>query len=127
MFMKQLVISLGAAALFSLPAQAQEQTEDRGLSLMERGAQMFMEGIMKEMSPAFEDLSDLADQMRPALRDFAQEMGPKLRELVDEVDDWSVYQAPEVLPNGDIIIRRKPDHPMVPPETPTVPTPQIDL
>ena len=41
--------------------------------------------------------------------------------------DWSAYEAPEMLPNGDIIIRRKPDHPLTPPETPTEPAPQIEL
>jgi hypothetical protein len=24
------------------------------------------------------------------------------------VEDWSVYEMPEILPNGDIIIRKKP-------------------
>ena len=88
---------------------------------------MFMEGILKEMEPAIEEFSGLADQMGPALKSFAQEMGPKLTELLEEVEDWSAYQAPEMLPNGDIVIRRKPDHPLVKPETPTEPAPQIDL
>lgn len=118
-----LVLPLG-----SLLAQEEENAPgERGLSLMERGAQLFMEGIMNEAEPALEGLSDLADKMRPAMRDFARTMGPKLRELVDEVDDWNAYQAPEILPNGDIIIRRKPDHPMLPPDEPTEPAPQIEL
>jgi hypothetical protein len=88
---------------------------------------MFMEGIMKEMAPAIDGLEDLADQMGPALRSFAKEMGPKLGEILDEVEDWSVYEAPEILPNGDIIIRRKPEPPLEEPEAPTEPAPQIDL
>ncbi|GLT09643.1 hypothetical protein GCM10007928_18750 [Sulfitobacter porphyrae] len=118
----------GLALLICLPlsAQAQEE-EERGLSLMERGAQMFMEGIMKEMAPAIDGLEDLADQMGPALRSFAKEMGPKLGEILDEVEDWSVYEAPEILPNGDIIIRRKPEPPLEEPEAPKEPAPQIDL
>ena len=118
----------GLALLICLPlsAQAQEE-EERGLSLMERGAQMFMEGIMKEMAPAIDGLEDLADQMGPALRSFAKEMGPKLGEILDEVEDWSVYEAPEILPNGDIIIRRKPAPPLEEPEAPKEPAPQIDL
>lgn len=118
----------GLALLICLPlsVQAQEE-EDRGLSLMERGAQMFMEGIMKEMAPAIDGLEGLADQMGPALRSFAKEMGPKLGEILDEVEDWSVYEAPEILPNGDIIIRRKPEPPLEKPVVPTVPAPQIDL
>lgn len=112
--------------LLTSPVHAQEE-EDGGVTLMERGAQMFLEGILKEMEPAIEDLSDLAEDLRPALRNFAAEMGPKLNEILEQVEDWSAYQAPEILPNGDIIIRRKPDHPLVKPETPTEPAPQIEL
>ncbi|MFK7837937.1 MAG: hypothetical protein AB8B60_17140 [Sulfitobacter sp.] len=106
------------------PAVAEQE---QGLSLMERGAQMFLEGILKEMEPAIEEFEGLTEDMGPALRDFASQMGPKLTELMDQIEDWSAYQAPEVLPNGDIIIRRKPGHPMTPPDQPTEPAPQIDL
>ena len=122
--MKQLIPFALAATMFTPAAHAEEGP---GLSLMERGAQMFLEGILKEMEPAVEDLQDLADDMGPALRQFADDMGPKLSELLGEVEDWSVYMPPEVLPNGDIIIRRKPDHPMTPPDAPTEPAPQIEL
>lgn len=122
--MKPLIPFALAATMFTPAAHAEEAS---GLSLMERGAQMFLEGILKEMEPAVEDLQDLADDMGPALRQFADDMGPKLSELLGEVEDWSVYMPPEVLPNGDIIIRRKPDHPMTPPDAPTEPAPQIEL
>ena len=98
-----------------------------GLSLMERGAQLFMEGILREMEPAIEEFQGFADDMGPALRQFADEMGPKLGALLEEIEDWSAYMPPEVLPNGDIIIRRKPDHPLTPPDAPTEPAPQIEL
>lgn len=91
----------------ALPAAAQE--EEAGDGLMQRGAQLFLEGLMKEMEPALEDLSELADELGPALRGFAEEMGPQLRDLLMQVEDWSVYEPPEMLPNGDIIIRRKPE------------------
>jgi hypothetical protein len=122
--MKHLIPFALAATLIAPAAQAEDAP---GLSLMERGAQMFLEGILKEMEPAMEDLQGLADDMGPALRQFADEMGPKLSELLGEVEDWSAYMPPEVLPNGDIIIRRKPEHPMHPPETPTEPAPQVEL
>jgi hypothetical protein len=77
--------------------------EDRGLSLMQRGAQLFMEGIMRELEPALDGFEDLG----PALRGFAEEMGPALAELLSQVEDWSRYHPPEILPNGDIILRRK--------------------
>lgn len=123
--MKRAVTALVLVLNLAAPAAVAE--EEQGLSLMERGAQMFLEGILKEMEPAIDEFSGLADEMGPALRQFAQEMGPKLTELLSEIEDWSAYQPPEVLPNGDIIIRRKPDHPLTPPDTPTEPAPQIDL
>lgn len=114
------------ALLLPVSAQAQEEGE-RGLTLMERGARQFLDGLLKEMEPAIEGLDDLADQMGPALRGFAEEMGPKLGEILDQVEDWSAYETPEMLPNGDIIIRRKPDHPLQRPDEPTEPAPQIEL
>ncbi len=95
---------------------------------MERGAQLFFEGLMQEMAPAIDELSKLMEEAGPALQSFVAEMGPKLLAVLEEVKDWSVYEAPEVLPNGDIIIRRKPDRPHAPPdETPKHPAPQIEL
>ena len=111
-----------ALALIAPPLAAQE--EDRGLSLMERGAQLFLEGILREMEPAIEEFGGLAEEVAPALRLFAQEMGPKLAEILEEVEDWSRYEAPEMLPNGDIIIRRKPEPPA---PSPSLPAPQIEL
>jgi hypothetical protein len=84
------------------PAAVAEDTEAPGL--MERGAQQFLEGLLKEMEPALKGMED-----------FVAQMGPALTELMREVEDWANYLPPEVLPNGDIIIRRKPQ---------TVPTPQ---
>ncbi|MFB9151395.1 hypothetical protein [Roseovarius ramblicola] len=89
----------------ALPASAQE--EEDGRSLMEEGAQLFWDGLRREMGPALESLRDRADEMEPALRDFAERMGPALAELMDKIDDLSAYHPPEMLPNGDIILRRK--------------------
>lgn len=88
------------------PAAAQE-SEDAP-SLMERGAQMFLEGLMQEVEPRLDDLQDLSKEFGPALRGFFEEMGPALGGLLEQVEDWSAYEPPEILPNGDIIIRRKP-------------------
>ena len=81
--------------------------EDDGPSLMERGAQLFLEGIMREMEPALDDLQGFADEMQPALRDFVQNMGPGFMDLLGQIEDLSAYHAPEILPNGDIIMRKK--------------------
>ncbi len=119
--MKRILLPLCSALLIAPVAMAEE---DRGLTLMERGAMLFMEGIMKEMEPAIEGLEGFAQDMGPALKMFADEMGPKLAEILEQVEDWSVYEAPEILPNGDIIIRRKPDHPI---EEAPEPGEQIEL
>ena len=74
---------------------------------MERGAKLFMQGILEEMEPALKELEGLKDDLEPALRGFAKEMGPALRDLLEQVEDWSAYHAPEILPNGDIILRKK--------------------
>ncbi|WP_187429234.1 hypothetical protein ROLI_029000 [Roseobacter fucihabitans] len=106
--MKNLLIALFAVLVLSHPLRAQEEDAP---SIMERGAQQFLEGLLLEMEPAFE-----------GMRGFMQEMGPALSELMGQIEDWSVYEAPEILENGDIIIRRKPQD-IPPEETP----PQIEL
>lgn len=121
-YMKAVLTSL--FLVLTVPAYAQDGgTSDDGPSLMERGAQMLMEGLLREMEPALEDLQGMAEDVGPALRDFAQQMGPALRGLLDEVQDWSVYEPPEMLDNGDIIIRRKP----APEPVPTDPDTQIEI
>lgn len=112
--MKQILAALIFVSLSAPMAPAQE---DDGLSLMERGAQMFMEGILQQMEPTLQDLEGLADEMGPALRSFAEQMGPALSDLLDQVEDWSAYHPPEILPNGDIIMRKKiPDEPEFEPD-----------
>ena len=78
------------AALTSAPAQA-EQNSTIG---------RFFE-LLEQFSTDSEDI----------MQQFIDEMGPALTELQDTINDWSNYAAPVVLPNGDIIIRRKPDIP----------------
>lgn len=100
----------------ALPPTTEEgDTPDEGLSLMERGARMFLDGMRREMSPALQDLRDMMADMGPAMQEFVQRMGPAMAELLGRIDDLSVYEAPELLPNGDIIIRRKPDAGPLPP------------
>jgi putative sigma-54 modulation protein len=50
-----------------------------------------------------------------------EDMYAAIDKLMAMVDDITNYQAPEMLENGDIIIRRKPDAPPVqPPEAPGI-------
>lgn len=103
--MKRLLIIAVFSAKLSTPAFAQE---DDSKSLMEQGAELFFEGLRREMEPALDELLGMADALGPAMQSFLQEMGPALAELAAEIKDWSAYEAPEILPNGDIIIRKKP-------------------
>lgn len=106
--MRHILIALLALHFTAYSAVSQE---DKAPSLMERGAQQFLEGLLLEMEPAFD-----------SMRGFIEEMGPALTELMGQIEDWSVYETPEILDNGDIIIRRKPD--ATPPQDEP---PQIDL
>jgi hypothetical protein len=111
--MKQLASAILVLGLTVSPLSAEED----GGSLMERGAQQFLEGLLQEMEPAWREMQG-----------FMEEMGPAMLELMEQVKDWSVYEPPKVLENGDIIIRRKPD-PEQPPVTiePAEPMPQVEL
>lgn len=55
----------------------------------------------------FNELQRLSEDLRPTLEHWAYELSPILEDLADKIDDITAYELPEVLPNGDIIIRRK--------------------
>ena len=80
-----------AVALAASPLQAQDGKESlrEGADLLEQGTRLLLEGLMKEI-------------------------GPIMLELQGKLVDLSAYYPPEILPNGDIIIRRK--IPLVPEE-----------
>lgn len=84
--------------LLPLAAAAQDAADPPGA--MERGMRLFMEGLRDEMEPALRDLGDLARDSAPLLRELQDRLGAV-------VDDLDVYEAPEFLPNGDILIRRR--------------------
>ncbi len=130
--MKKMFLIAAVALLPSLGLA--QDSKDNSLSMMERGAQMFFDGMMQHMAPTLEGLSDLSDKMGPALRSFAIEMGPALGDILSKVEDWSVYEQPKIMPNGDIVIKRKPEPPKdetpkkdVPPVLLLDKTPQIEL
>jgi hypothetical protein len=89
-------VALAAPAL----AQDGSGSVDEGFDLLREGARILMESMLKEMEPA---LRDMQDDLGAALK----EMEPALRELGAMIGDLRNYHAPERLPNGDIIIRRK--------------------
>lgn len=126
--MKPLAAPLIALCLAAAPAaHAQEQEPDTGRSLMEQGMELFFEGLRDEMSPALRELQGLADEMGPPMRDFLREMGPAMARILAQVEDWTRYEAPEILPNGDIIIRRKRDDEAPKPDAPEAPAGPTDI
>jgi hypothetical protein len=87
---------LTAAPLVLLLAAAPATAEDNGKSdlqegmdLLSQGTRLLLEGLMKEFEPA-------------------------LRDLEEAIGDLNAYHPPEILPNGDIIIRRKEPLPVEP-------------
>lgn len=70
-----------------MPAMADEPNRDlaEGLEKLGEGARLFLRGLQGEMKPVAEGWGM----------------------LVDKLGDFSLYELPEMLPNGDIIIRRK--------------------
>lgn len=100
------------------PAPAPEdEDEDEGFSLMEEGAKLLLRGLITEMEPAFQEMDKALTEMKPMM----QELGPRLQELITLIGDIENYNPPEVLPNGDILIRRK--VPLVPQYGPRLPGP----
>ena len=119
---RALALCLVAAPAFAQDLPAVPPAEDDGFSLMEEGMKLVMRGMMTEMQPALDEMGKALDQMEPHL----QEIGPKLQELIALIDDIKNYDAPVILPNGDILIRR--NAPMLPKIDPKPgPNGEIDL
>ncbi|SLN47398.1 hypothetical protein [Roseisalinus antarcticus] len=129
--MKPAVIPLAliAALAVNVPAPVTAQEEDDGFSLMEEGGRLILRGLMEELGPALEDLEDLPDEMRTAIEALASEAGPAIMEVMRMIDEIRYYEAPEILDNGDIILRRKPDAPPYEAPAPEEPAPgdSVDL
>jgi len=64
----------------------------------------------------------LPEKLDKALRDMMDSIKPPLDDLLDtlevfeDIDRLEYYELPEILPNGDIIIRRRDDAPLWQPE-----------
>jgi hypothetical protein len=99
-----LALAAPAAAQQAEPADPPSDLRE-GLDRLGEGARLLLRGLMAEMQPA---LQDMAEQM--------QAMEPMLRSLAEMIGDIRNYDMPERLPNGDIILRRKPGPPPQPPE-----------
>lgn len=97
-----LALCLLAAPAFAEDAPTTPPAKDDGFSLMEEGMKLVMRGVMTEMQPALDEMGKALDEMEPHLK----ELGPKLQQLIALIDDIRNYDAPVMLPNGDILIRR---------------------
>lgn len=92
-----------ALALLASPVQADEPMNkdiEEGSTLLEQGARLLLKGLISEMEPALKDMTE-------GMEEFAFNVEPMMRDLARIMGDISNYHAPEILPNGDIIIRRK--------------------
>ena len=87
-----LAISILAAGLAIAPAYGGSDTDERPLS--------------EQLDEAFRGLME---QMKPALDEFLETL-----EVLEKIDSFEHYERPEILPNGDIIIRRREDAPPLP-------------
>lgn len=104
------IVYAAVMALLALPVRAEDAPvpdKGEGLNLMEEGARLLLRGLMREMEPAMDDLRGMAAEMEPMIRRFVDEMGPAMVDLMGRMGDISQYHAPEMLPNGDVILRRK--------------------
>lgn len=95
-FIGPLVVLLAAPALAEEPSGSAEE----GFSLLREGARVLMESLFSEMEPALDD-------MQEGLGEALRRMEPMMRDLGAMMGELDNYHAPEMLPNGDIIIRRK--------------------
>lgn len=95
--MRQAIFGFATAFALAVPALADNAEDEskgeigQGFSLLEEGARLMLRGLMAEVAPLLNDLEGA-------------------------ISDLSAYHPPEILPNGDIILRRK--VPLVPEAAP---------
>ena len=82
-------------------------------------------GIFYLFDEFSEESQDFLEKWGKKIGPSLEAFGPQLDALLDKVDDWTMYELPEVLDNGDIIMRRKqPKSPVEPaevlPEKPSI-------
>ena len=88
------------AAPEAAPGADEAGEVQEGFSLLEEGAKLVLRGLLDEVEPALRDMGEDLDGLMT-------EMQPALRELAALIGDIRNYHPPEMLPNGDIILRRK--------------------
>ncbi|MEO8531599.1 MAG: hypothetical protein ABI459_10260 [Deltaproteobacteria bacterium] len=92
--MRKFLIMIAMTLPFS--AAHAESDASHGADLVQEGMKLLFQSFADELAPALEEIG-------PKL----QELGPQFEMLRDKIGDFSAYELPEVLPNGDILIRKK--------------------
>ncbi|MEM8629694.1 MAG: hypothetical protein AAGF74_00525 [Pseudomonadota bacterium] len=80
--MKNIALILAIGLATPVTAEESDGSLKEGMELFSEGTRMLLEGLLGELEPALDGLGEA-------------------------LSDLSDYHMPEVLPNGDIIIRRK--------------------
>jgi len=85
--MKRITTLSAALVMSALPAMGDGENNDLqdGAQLLSEGTRLFLRGLLSEMEPMAEGWD----------------------KLLEMLNDLTLYEPPEVLENGDIIIRRK--------------------
>jgi hypothetical protein len=104
------ILALGLTPVHAQDAPANPEIAQGG-DLLEQGAKLLLKGLLSEMEPALDDMSKSLAEAEPVLRD-----------LMAMIGDIRNYNAPELQPNGDILIRRK-----TPAEIALIPEGEIEL
>lgn len=91
------------SALLLLPPAALAQSRpgagpeaEESLGVIEQGLRRLLEGFLTDMEPSLNELGERLKGYEPVLREWG-----------DLIGDLENYHAPERLPNGDILLRRK--------------------
>lgn len=133
--MRAMFLALPVALLPALPGLAQDwdvppapptagDDTSEGLDLMQEGARQLLRGLMREVEPQMDEMGKALDEMGQRMGEALDTAQPWVTGLMALMDDIGNYEAPELLPNGDIVIRRKPD---APPRTEEPPAGEVEL
>lgn len=104
-------LALALPLLLATPAAAPAQDAPSGLDLIGEGAGQILQGLREEAAPAIDGLQGVGIEALGTIRTIVAEMGPGFFDVFNRVDAIANYDAPVILPNGDILIARSPDAP----------------
>lgn len=93
--MKHFCTTAVVALFVACASHAEAQNDQDGADLLEQGIQQLFRELFSQLDPVLKDFQSLNS-----------DIGPKIRQFIELVDDFSNYESPEKLPNGDILMRR---------------------